>query len=69
MEGGQDYTLLEDIDVDIPANSLLRPEDRLYLNLVHTDLEHSYFKPGTYTVEGGFGEYSIDKFRIIIDEE
>lgn len=68
MKGEQEYKLLEDI-VAMPANSVLRPGDRLYLNLVHTDLEHSYFKPGTYAVEGEFGEYSIDEFRIIIEAE
>jgi len=61
--------LWKNIDVAIPANSVLTPGDRLYLNLIHTYLEHVYFNPGIYTVEGEIGEYSIDEFKIIIGEE
>jgi hypothetical protein len=36
---------------------------------VQADLEHAYFKPGTYTIEGRIGKYAIDKFKIVIGEE
>jgi len=69
IAGEQDDKLFENIDVTMPANGTLRPGDRLYLNLVQTDLEHAHFKSGTYTVEGEVGGYPIDEFEIVIGTE
>ena len=69
LTGEQDFKLWEDIDIAMSANSVLRPGDRLYLNLVQIDFERAGLKPGTYTVEGEIGEYTVDGIRIVISAE
>ncbi len=65
----EDHKIWKDIEIPMPAEGVLMSRERMFFNLIQADLEHADLKPGTYTVEGEIGGYSIDKFKFIISEE
>ena len=69
ITGEEDYKLWKDIEIPVPEKGVLMSRERMFFNLIQADLEHADLKPGTYTVEGEIGGYSIDKFKFIISEE
>ena len=65
----EDHKIWKDIEIPMPAEGVLMSRERMLFNLIQVDFEHADLKPGTYTVEGEIGGYSVDKFKFIISEE
>jgi hypothetical protein len=69
ITGEEDQKFWNDIEIPVLAEGVLMSRERMFFNLIQADLEHADLKPGTYTVEGEIGGYSIDKFKFVISEE